>query len=748
MKCIFNIFFIVIFSIFYCHSLFSQQNTFKGFVVDEEGLPVVGLKVSLGKGFVLTDKDGNFVAEVSDENKKLDNIQIFKRGHALRNWEKVKQENEEAIKIFTKYTAFDLLGKAFDEYGNLLSEANVALTSADPKIEAKTNTKGVFSMHIPSFVRVNKNSNFLINGRKVEQSGIEFQDKGGILHISLPIKMQTLVVFDEGNQRLTNFTLDVNNKSYTTNTNGEVKIRLGDKQDNSFKAADFELNEVKYLPTDRFIMLYLKPTEANAVVDNSSEPDTQKAVEVELAKTDTEDLIEIYSKDFNYIINELELEKQLLIERSNQIRTEMEKVASKMSAEKSLSQAEKDALHDYMKKLEEQLIENDLAYEDAQVKTKEIIDRMKTAMINKDSINSVTEEKLEEVVIEKEKVEKEQERDFIIFSVVACSLLSILGVTFITSRRIKKQRNELALVNRQLNDAKDELLENVKEINSQNQEIKEQSENLKSLNNVVLLKNKKITDNIRYALTVQEAILPEKERMERFFKDFFITYIPKDIVSGDFYWFAHIPAEDSNKEKIIVAAVDCTGHGVSGAFMSLIGSTLLNEIVNQRKIYDTAQILYELNLNVAKQLKQKEKANNDGMDVSLCCIEKQESNNYFINFSGAKRSFTYYDHKAKEIKSIRGDRKSVGGKQNIDYQFSKKEIRLHEGDSIYLDSDGLIDQNNAERERFGTKQLQNLLSDIADKPMPEQKNILEERLATYQAGTEQRDDILMMGIRL
>ncbi len=743
----------ILFILLISNSLFAQEVTsIKGFVIDEDGAPVTGVKISLGKGYAITDKDGNFIAEVGEGNESFDNIQFFKRGHALKTWEKTQKNGDEVLKIYTSYTEFELLGKAFDEYGEVLKNTEVVLATADPQIIAQTNDKGIFSMHIPAYVRVNKSSVFIMKGRKVESDGIEYQEKGGILHVSLPVKMQKIVVFDESNQRLDNFDFKVNGKNYTTSNKGEVNIRLGDKQDNTFTASGFEQNEVKYLAADQIIMVYLKKsefdnTEAKADTDlNTTDNNNDKEELIATAKT--EDLVEEYGKDFNYIINELELEKQMLIERSNQIRTEMEKVAEKMSQEEALTDDEQQMLNEYMTQLESQLIENDLAYEDAQVKTKEIIDRMKMAMINKDSLNQATEEKLEEAVIEKQKVEKELQRDLLIFSVVACSLLAILGVTVFSSRRIKKQRNELAIVNQQLNEAKDELVQNVKEINSQNEEIKKQSEDLKILNIEVTQKNKKITDNIRYALTVQEALLPSQEKMKKYLKDFFITYLPKDIVSGDFYWFTNIPAEDGESEKLFVAAVDCTGHGVSGAFMSLIGSTLLNEIVNQRKIYKTDEILYELNRNVAHQLKQKENAGNDGMDLSLCCIEYKNDDTVTVNYSGAKRPFTYFDHQTKEIKSIRGDRKSVGGKHNLDYQFSNQEIQLQKGDCIYLDSDGLTDQNNSQRERFGTQRLQNLLLEIAENPMTTQKKILEENLASHQAENEQRDDILVMGIRL
>jgi len=746
-----TIYFFIYIAFFFIHdyTVLGQGNSIAGQVLNEDGQPVQGVKISLGNGFEISDQNGNFVAALEEGKDGFENIQLFKRGHALKNWESITdKDGSPFLKIHTRYIAFDLLGKAFDEYGKPLTNTDVVLRSADPAITAKTNNKGVFSMHIPSYVRVNKQSDFLIAGRKVIPEGIKFEEKGGILNLSLPIKMQKIIVFDDASERIPNLPININQQSFATDDNGELSTRLGDKKDNVFEAKDLEVQEVKYLPADQVIMVYMKQieiTEQNSIAEAEEGEDSEEDL---LATKKTEDLVETYGKDFNYIINELELEKQLLIERSNQLRTEMEKVAAKMSSEEELSPAEKESLQSYMKQLEEQLIENDLAYEEAQLKTKEIIDKMKLAMMSKDSIFHVTEEKLEEVVHEKQLVEEELKRDIIIFSVVACSLVAILGVTLISSRRIKKQRNELAIVNERLHEAQEELLRNVDEINKQNREIKEQATNLSELNKEVTLKNKKMTDNIRYALTVQEAILPNQEYIATFFPDYFITYLPKDIVSGDFYWFAHIAAKGNEKAKTFIAAVDCTGHGVSGAFMSLIGCTLLNDVVNQRGIYRTDQILCELNVNVARQLKQKENASSDGMDVSLCCIEEAENGHYLLNYSGAKRPLFYYDHQKKAIKRLKADRKSVGGKHNLEYQFTRQEITLKKGDSIYMDSDGYTDQHNSERERFGSKRLYDLILEIAEKPMIEQQAILDKTLQEHKKDVEQRDDILLMGIRL
>ncbi|MFT5619097.1 MAG: serine phosphatase RsbU (regulator of sigma subunit) [Arenicella sp.] len=259
--------------------------------------------------------------------------------------------------------------------------------------------------------------------------------------------------------------------------------------------------------------------------------------------------------------------------------------------------------------------------------------------------------------------------------------------------------------------------------------------------------NKNITNSIRYAKTIQEAILPSEIEMADYLGEHFIIYRPKDIVSGDFYWFAKQLDEHGVLQKSYIAVVDCTGHGVPGAFMSMIGKTLLDEIVNQLKITDTAQILEQLNISVKKALKQEDNINDDGMDVCLCSIEKTAGGTN-VEFTGAKRPLYYYTKESGKIESIKGDSKTIGGIQRKKRQFHKEQLSLSKGDCIYLTTDGMVDQSNLEREKFGTKRFLDLLGKIAPLHVPEQERMLESELNKHQNSAEQRDDILIMGIQV
>ncbi len=271
-------------------------------------------------------------------------------------------------------------------------------------------------------------------------------------------------------------------------------------------------------------------------------------------------------------------------------------------------------------------------------------------------------------------------------------------------------------------------------------------------------KNQHITDSIRYARTIQKAILPSQKQLRQTFDDQFVIFKPKDIVSGDYYWYTHINAGD-NHQKLkslglsslsFIAAVDCTGHGVPGAFMSMIGNTLLNEIVNVKSIYEPKMILEYLNEGIVKALKQEDQANDDGMDICLCAISKNGFAGAKVSFTGAKRPLYYLPANSGHLMEIKGDNRSIGGMigKKSEREFSNNEFYLDKGSTIYLCTDGISDQNNQERRKFGTKKLKQVLQANVHKPLKDQKVAIESALKSHQGNSEQRDDITMIAVKI
>ncbi|MFN7012987.1 MAG: two-component regulator propeller domain-containing protein [Bacteroidia bacterium] len=253
-------------------------------------------------------------------------------------------------------------------------------------------------------------------------------------------------------------------------------------------------------------------------------------------------------------------------------------------------------------------------------------------------------------------------------------------------------------------------------------------------------KNKDITSSIEYAKRIQEAILPQKELIFKHFPRSFILYKPKDIVSGDFYWFA------IKNNKKIIAVVDCTGHGVPGAFMSMIGHNLLNQIIIENEITDAAEILNQLNIGVQTALKQDQNSETtDGMDVCLCIFDDE---NKTLDYAGAYRPLYKID-KHKNLQIIEGNKFPIGGNQiSGERKYTSHIIKINEGDTFYMFSDGYADQFGGEKgKKFMLKRFQQLLINAYDLSLKGQEELLDKTIEEWKNGADQVDDILVIGIR-
>lgn len=258
----------------------------------------------------------------------------------------------------------------------------------------------------------------------------------------------------------------------------------------------------------------------------------------------------------------------------------------------------------------------------------------------------------------------------------------------------------------------------------------------------------KTIDSIRYAKTIQRAILPSEAQLKSFLNEYFLIYKPKDIVSGDAYWFLDT-SEYTGTTSAIIAVIDCTGHGVPGGFMTMIGNTLLSEIVKESNNgLEPEEILETLNERVIEALRQKEKVNDDGMDICLCKLEKLSEEVTKVGFCGAKRPLYYVKSQTQSLQYSKGTNKSIGGVLYKKRKFETENLFLQKGDVIYLSTDGLVDQHNGENKKFGKQKFADLIQEHAFRPLDEQKEILESALADHQDGQEQRDDITLMGIRV
>jgi len=292
------------------------------------------------------------------------------------------------------------------------------------------------------------------------------------------------------------------------------------------------------------------------------------------------------------------------------------------------------------------------------------------------------------------------------------------------------------------------LRESFDALQTQDEELRQNMEELQTTQEVMAyqkdvleISNRQITKSISYAKTIQNAFLPSNTQMKALLPESFVIYKPKDIVSGDFYWLSE------HENKILVGVIDCTGHGVPGAFMSLVGSNILSEVINQNGYLQPNLILQELHKGVVKKLNQKEGANNDGMDLTLCLIEKKSNNQTLLTFGGVKQNL--YIVRGKELIELKGNRRSIGGGKRDDKRdYMQEEIILQKDDSVFLATDGYADQANKERKSFSKNAFRNLMVEVGHLPAKEQMKIFEKRLASHQKDTEQRDDITVLGFKI
>jgi serine phosphatase RsbU (regulator of sigma subunit)/drug/metabolite transporter (DMT)-like permease len=308
------------------------------------------------------------------------------------------------------------------------------------------------------------------------------------------------------------------------------------------------------------------------------------------------------------------------------------------------------------------------------------------------------------------------------------------------AKQLKKQLTEITdLSEKTIHQEKEkkQILENQnieleKKVTERTSEVVQQKE-------VIEIKNKEITDNLTYAKRIQSAILPDVRLIYKTLEQSFILYLPKDIVSGDFYGFAQ------KDNRVLIAAADCTGHGVAGAFMSMIGSALLNQIINEKNITRPSIILDELNDGIIHSLKQKESDSNDGMDISICSFDLEGKT---MEFAGANRPLWLI--RDNQLLVFKPNKFPIGGLQILhDEKFKQHEIELQNNDVVYIFSDGYSDQFGGEKgKKLMSKKFKELLLSIQNLSMHDQEKYLHDHFQKWKMNNEQVDDVLVIGIRI
>ena len=361
-------------------------------------------------------------------------------------------------------------------------------------------------------------------------------------------------------------------------------------------------------------------------------------------------------------------------------------------------------------------------------------------IINEMSARFESEKKEKEIELLNQQNELQNQKlrtgNIIIISSIV-GLLLLLGLVFVIWKGLREKNKANTL------------------LAAQNQEIVEQTK-------VIERKNKDITDSIVYAKRIQDAILPPDEMVKSTLSDSFILFKPKDIVSGDFYWYFDRVVD--NQKIVLISAVDCTGHGVPGAFMSIVGYNALNKAVSEQKLIEPSQILNSLNRHISSTLRQdvKNTGVRDGMDMALSVLNLETLE---LNFSGANNplwiirenlnteDFSHLEvvkFHEDQLVEVKPDKQAIGYTGLEVKSFTNNKIQLKKGDLLYMFSDGYQDQFGGEKgKKFKSNQLRNLLLSIKNKSMEAQKEVLENTMTNWMGEEhEQVDDIIVIGIRV
>lgn len=321
--------------------------------------------------------------------------------------------------------------------------------------------------------------------------------------------------------------------------------------------------------------------------------------------------------------------------------------------------------------------------------------------------------------------------------------LFAMSETVYKEKKKVDEQNELLIAEKEkLEIEKKKVDEKIKKLWSQSTAIHKEKERIEKIKIEVEHKHKEIVDSVTYAKRIQDAILPNVEEISTAFPQSFVLFKPKDIVAGDFYWFHTDPDGEGTS---FIAAADCTGHGVPGAFMSMLGSDKLNDSILHST--DVSKILQLVNLGMKKALRQTDKADStrDGMDIALCSFNKELTQ---MSYTAANRPLWIIRNGKNEVEETKATKTAIGGLTADDQEFTKHTVNLNKGDFIYIFTDGYADQFSPDDKKLMTRKFKEVLLSIQHLPMTEQGVYLEKFIDDWKVNTEQTDDVLVIGIKI
>lgn len=589
-----------------------------------------------------------------------------------------------------------------------------------------------------------------IKDAKIYFIGFEGQmyalNEQGAISIEVPenLKMEPNIksyyVFPNGIKRNFNL-LNIPEKPYRVQLTGpeynpgkDIIAKTDEKKEESI-VKESPKNELLTDNKDKKVLADKNEKEKTAEVEKKEDPSKESFV------------LKNYTNEFRNITDRIDVEKQIVVNGNNEIKQRLVKLFARLRNVDNISNSERDSLKNYVEALDLKLQEYSAAYQESQTELRNTLQQIRDILYEQEMrirLNRITILTLLGIIL---------------------GLAMLSYVFFIINKRIKKQREILAEKVREINWQKEqiriqrdslntsnkqlelttqELSEKIQEVNQQKDEIKKQRDAIELKSKELEVAYTRIQDSVVYAKRIQNAFMFQPNKINDYFKESFVLHEPKDIVSGDFYWFSQ------KGDETVVAVVDCTGHGVPGAFMTLLSTALLDNIVNENGVTDPAEILKMLDEKVQVILHQQEMLdgmaiNTDGMDLFILNVNKKKK---ISKFAGAKN--TMYILKNNKIEQIRGSRFPIGSFPfDEEKVFESHQIKFNGGEVFYLFTDGYQDQLGGDNdEKFLKSRFRELLYSLSNLTLPEQKEKLEEVLQDWKKDQPQTDDVLVIGLKV
>ena len=694
------------------------QSINEGMVHTTDGQIVGGAKLKVDGREYISNAEGKFILQNYDLGRQPKEISSLKQGLEVASFVVVGNTLQVTMR---KPQYNEVYGQVVDNNNIPLSNLNVSISLAGKLISAKTNIEGKFKLKTPSGFRPSEDTRFIIEDSNILKTAFLFQ--GSYNYLFKVKKQPTYLVLGK------KFYVKVNNASGRSLSG--VPVVLGDQ---TYRTRNGAVTPTLKNYGDRLVFTAHEVIKIDSVENRNLLIATVRQIEgvdfteeIQPTKVDT---VVVLAQESSVALQDVEALKNAF-NQSQAINERVKSLQDRLEGGK-ISDDERKVIMDALVSLNTQMEDSERALMKSRAEMKSRLDSMIIEFGDAKSKASKLEAIRIQSELENQRVKEETQRQLYLFSGIGAVLLIFLGFTINIARQFRKQRNQ---------------------IGTQKQDLEHLNVNLKE-------KNEQITDSIRAAELIQEAILPVAAHIQATFSENFILFRPKDIVSGDFYWFKKIVNENG---KIVnyIASIDCTGHGVPGAFMSMIGNTLLNEIINKEGVSETNEILELLDQGVIAALKQDTTNSDEGMDVCFCKMIYNEDDTIDLQYTGAKRPLFIFMESSNELLKIDGTPRSTGGRQQsrsgrrkrAKKPFEAHNFVLKKGSEVYLSSDGLVDQNGKtaegeEKPKFGTKKLLETLKDIHCQSMAKQGETFNKLLDEHKEYAEQRDDITLIGLRL